>query len=255
MTILAATHVAATQDAVTLHAGRYVARISAASDVFEQAHRLRSAAFACKGRSDQDEFDPESLHGIVTDTQTGTAKVAFRVRVLSDGVDLNATYTGQNYDLAPLRTLRGPYVELGRVCQNGLHPDPMALRMTWAALTALVDQHDASVLIGCTSFPGADIDRHAGALSRLAAHHLGASALRPRRNSPHAVDLPRTGTTGQIPHPLQSYLTLGGWVSDHAVVDPALDTVHVFTGLCIADIPETRKRRLRAIAESTRTPT
>jgi hypothetical protein len=32
------------------------------------------------------------------------------------------------------------------------------------------------------------------------------------------------------------------------VCDPVLDTVHVFTGLCVADIPDRRKKRLRALA-------
>ena len=34
-----------------------------------------------------------------------------------------------------------------------------------------------------------------------------------------------------MPPLLRSYLALGGWVSDHAVVDPGLQTMHVFTGV------------------------
>jgi len=39
-----------------------------------------------------------------------------------------------------------------------------------------------------------------------------------------------------------------GWVSDHMVVDHAMGTLHVFTGVELDSIPEARKRRLRAIA-------
>ena len=34
-----------------------------------------------------------------------------------------------------------------------------------------------------------------------------------------------------MPPLLRTYLLMGGWVSDHAVVDRDLNTLHVFTGL------------------------
>jgi putative hemolysin len=51
-----------------------------------------------------------------------------------------------------------------------------------------------------------------------------------------------------VPPLLRTYLGMGGWVSDHAVIDRALDTLHVFTGVEIARIPPARARALRAIA-------
>ena len=51
-----------------------------------------------------------------------------------------------------------------------------------------------------------------------------------------------------MPPLLRTYLMMGGWVSDHAVVDRDLNTLHVFTGLEIGAIPPARKRLLRATA-------
>ena len=51
-----------------------------------------------------------------------------------------------------------------------------------------------------------------------------------------------------MPPLLRSYLTMGGWVSDHAVVDRDLNTLHVFTGLEISAIPPARARALRMVA-------
>jgi putative hemolysin len=51
-----------------------------------------------------------------------------------------------------------------------------------------------------------------------------------------------------IPPLLRTYLAMGGWVSDHAVVDRDLNTLHVFTGLEIGAIPPARARALRAVA-------
>lgn len=254
MTLWAATPVAAADHAVALALGPFEARIGRSCDIMQSALDLRRRVFVPHALSDQDAFDHLSLHGRVTDTRTGQTQVAFRVRVLPYGMDLGTTYTGQSYDLTPLRALKGPFLELGRVCQSESSADPtanpMALRLAWAAMGALVDRHDASLLIGCTSFQGANPTSHSAALGYLRSHHLGPPALRPKQASTSAIDLPTAkGTRRDIPYLLQSYLSLGGWVSDHAVVDTALDTIHVFTGLRIADIPPSRKTRLRALAQ------
>jgi hypothetical protein len=46
---------------------------------------------------------------------------------------------------------------------------------------------------------------------------------------------------------LKTYLMMGGWVSDHAVVDAQMNTLHVFTGVEIGSIPPARQRLLRAL--------
>ena len=58
---------------------------------------------------------------------------------------------------------------------------------------------------------------------------------------------PRRGLAA-MPPLLRTYLMMGGWVSDHAVLDRKLDTMHVFTGVEIAAIPPARARALRALA-------
>ncbi len=51
----------------------------------------------------------------------------------------------------------------------------------------------------------------------------------------------------RMPPLLRTYLMMGGWVSDHAVIDTHMNTLHVFTGLEIRAIPPGRKKLLRAI--------
>ena len=51
-----------------------------------------------------------------------------------------------------------------------------------------------------------------------------------------------------MPALLRTYLGMGGWVSDHAVIDRTLNTLHVFTGVEISAIPKSRARLLRADA-------
>lgn len=67
-----------------------------------------------------------------------------------------------------------------------------------------------------------------------------ARALRLRKPDPRRA-------MAAMPPLLRSYLAMGGWVSDHAVVDRQLDTLHVFTGLEIRAIPPERAKLLRAV--------
>jgi putative hemolysin len=48
-----------------------------------------------------------------------------------------------------------------------------------------------------------------------------------------------------MPPLLRSYLGMGGWVSDHAVIDNELNTLHVFTGVEINMMRPGRVRQLR----------
>lgn len=247
----AARSVAARDDSICLQLGAYRAVISRDADIRQQALVLRTKAFG-QGKPDEDRFDADCLHGLV-DSPPGQVKVAFRARLIPNASGLADTYTGQFYDLSPLTTLQGPFLDLGRVCQSDGPSDATALRLAWAALAAMVDGLGVRMLIGCSSFRGAQPEKHRSALAALRENHLGPVPLRPHRMSPTAIDLPRTGAgPASLPHLLRSYLNMGGWVSDHAVQDTQLDTLHVFTGLCVDAIPEPRKHRLRALAKLAR---
>ncbi len=93
-----------------------------------------------------------------------------------------------------------------------------------------------------------DPARHRPALARLAPF-LAPPGLGPLRLAAEVAPIV-AGPAGDAPLPplLQTYLAMGGWVSDHAVVDRELDTLHVFTGVEIAAIPPARARLLRAMA-------
>lgn len=52
-----------------------------------------------------------------------------------------------------------------------------------------------------------------------------------------------------LPPLLRTYLAMGGQVSDHAVIDRDLDTLHVFTAVEVDRVPPARARALRALAD------
>ncbi len=246
---------------LALRQGRYTARLAQTPDDLVAAQTLRYQCFRARTAApsvdrDADAFDATCLHMLVEAADSGALVCTYRLMPLPSGAEIHRSYAAQYYDLEGLSAFVGPMMELGRFCTAPQRtPDADLLRMAWGAMARVVDAKGVAMLFCCTSFDGADPARHHAALQSLAAHHLGPRALRPgKRHSEtvaYAANLtdfdPRLAQT-QMPALLRTYLMMGGWVSDHAVVDRALDTLHVFTALDIAAIPPARARALRAVA-------
>lgn len=243
--------------------GRYATRFADTTADLEAAQRLRFRAFIAgtgaeprpDGR-DIDSFDDICRHFLIEDTRSGRLVATFRMLPLGSGAEIGRCYSAQYYELDALRMFEGPMVEMGRFCiEPGLN-DPDILRAAWGAMTAFVDREGVEMLFGCTSFNGIDGERYADAFAMLTERHLAPKRWLPRIKAPNvfrfAERLRRAPDRAQalrtMPPLLRSYLTMGGWVSDHAVVDRDLNTLHVFTGLEIRAIPPARARALRAAA-------
>jgi L-ornithine Nalpha-acyltransferase len=246
-----------------LRKGRYEARFAGSEADLEAAQRLRhlcfiegSGAAAREGGREADAFDPICRHVLVEEAATGRLVCCFRILPLEDGSEVRRSYSAQYYELASLSAFRGRLVEVGRFCVHPEVMDPDVLRAAWGALTRFVDEAGVEMLFGCSSFEGTDARRYRDAFAMLKARHLAPEVWLPRVKAPDvfrfarrlrgAPDARRAMLT--MPPLLRTYLAMGGWVSDHAVVDRDLGTLHVFTGLEIRAIPPARARLLRGIA-------
>ena len=151
------------------------------------------------------------------------------------------------------RNIIGHTRRLGRLTD---HRNGAVLRVAWGAMTRLVDDHGVELLFGCSSFAGTETEGYLDAFAMLKARHLAPKRWLPRVKAPeifrYAARLRRKPDAKKamlkMPPLLRTYLIMGGWVSDHAVVDRHMNTLHVFTGLEIGAIPPARKRLLRAVA-------
>lgn len=240
-----------------LSRGRYEVRLARTEGEVAAAQRLRHTAFlAARGRAreggrDADAFDASARHVLVLDSTCADLVACYRVQ-LFHGADVAHSYAAQFYDLTRLAQFPGPMLELGRFCLDPARHDPDILRLAWAAMTRMVDESGVGLLFGCSSFAGADPAQHAAALSALAAR-VAPPDWRPGPRAPERVALAEiaaqpAGVPTPLPALLRTYLSMGGWVSDHAVIDRDLDTLHVLTGVEIAAIPPARARALRLIA-------
>lgn len=244
--------------------GRYAARRAEGDADIAAAQALRHAAFiagtGARAREDgreADEFDAHCTHILIEERTTGRLVCCFRLLPLHDGAEIGRSYAAQHYELSALAAYPGPMVEMGRFCvAPGNEHDPDILRVAWAALTRCVDRDGVEMLFGCSSFRGTDAAAYADAFAMLRDRHLAPKRWLPRVKAPEVLRFARQ--TLRAPDPrramrtmpplLRTYLLMGGWVSDHAVVDRDLNTLHVFTGLEIGGIPPARARVLRLAA-------
>ncbi len=236
-----------------LSKGRYTVRCAENAEDAATALQLRSVCFGAIGGI-ADRFDATSTQILVIEENSQIAVATFRLAVL-DGGCINDSYAAQYYDLSALDAFEGPMLEVGRFCIHPTHKDPDILRAAWAALTAYVDEMGVEMLFGCSSFAGTDVAPYLDAFALLQARHLSPVHWAPRVKAQDVftfgaepktkLDLKRANAA--MPPLLRTYLMMGGWVSDHAVVDHEMNTLHVFTGLEIKAIPEARKRLLRAL--------
>lgn len=241
-----------------LSKGPLQARIATTPQDVEAARRLRALCFlGSSNECDQDALDACCTHILVEHSQSATLVCTFRMLVL-DATDIAQSYSAQYYELSQLEDFQGPVAELGRFC---IHPqasnDPDVLRVAWGAMTRFVDAEGIELLFGCSSFQGIDAAPYLDSFAVLKDRHLAPKRWLPRVKAPnvfrYAAALKRRkpdlkAAMRAMPPLLRTYLLMGGWVSDHAVVDTQMNTLHVFTGVEIKSIPHARKKLLRAVA-------
>ncbi|GAA3874788.1 GNAT family N-acetyltransferase [Celeribacter arenosi] len=246
---------------LSLRKGRYSVRFAQTPADIVAAQRLRYRAFLADSQThpqglDADQFDDLCQHVLIEERKSGTLVCTFRFLDLERGSDISRCYSAQYYGLESLADFEGRMLEMGRFC---IHPDwrdPDILRVAWGAMTTYVDDRGVKLLFGCSSFHGTEWKDHADALAMLKHRHIGPKRFLPKVKAPNvfkfAALLRRKPNAKRamlkMPPLLKTYLMMGGWVSDHAVVDRDLGTMHVFTGVEIGAIPPARKKLLRAVA-------
>ncbi len=240
---------------ILLDKGTYRARIASTPCDLRAAQQMRAEAFGLAQSLDADAFDTHSQHVLVEHMPSDTLVCCFRMMPLT-GSTIKRSYSAQYYELSALESYAGKMVEMGRFCLRPGWSDPDILRVARGAMTKIVDREGIDLLFGCSSFAGTEAAEYLDAFAMLNARHLAPKRWLPRVKAPDvfrfAAGLRRKPDMRKamlrMPPLLRTYLMMGGWVSDHAVVDRHMNTLHVFTGVEIGAIPPARKRLLRSVA-------
>ena len=209
-----------------------------------EANRLKAQQFRQKvfrvseDGLDEDKYDSISEHCLIFDKKNNDKLVlVFRSRTFSSIEDILYSYPAQYYDLTKLSALPARAMEIGRLCVDPHTHDPFLLLVAFKYLRSIVSSRQVDFIFGCTSFAGADNPQHLAALNSLGKNQIASSRFHIKKKSSKVLDIKKNliGTQASrkgydlLPPLLRFYLSLGGRVSDHAVIDKDLDTLHVFT--------------------------
>ncbi|MFN4102403.1 MAG: GNAT family N-acyltransferase, partial [Pararhodobacter sp.] len=240
-----------------IHGGDREVRL-AGPDEIPAVLALRARAFR-GGKADRDNFDATSLH-LWVGRPAGAAgegpQATLRLRRHTDARALLQGYAAQHYDLTAMSAAGGTTLELGRLCAEPGAGEADLLRLLWAGVARVALVTGAARLIGCTSFHTTDVAGLDPAWALLKARHLGPVDLAPRVKAAETYAFgtvtatPEAASASLLPPLLRAYLAMGGWVSDHAVIDRDLGTCHVFTCVDIDRLPPARRRVLEQMAAS-----
>ncbi len=242
--------------------GPYRVRLAASAQDVIAAQRLRYHAFIRdtgaaprESELDADSFDDACAHILIERVDDALLVCCFRLMPFESGQEIGRSYSAQYYNLGALADFPARMVEMGRFCVHPEHRNPHILRVAWQAMTRYVDANGIEMLFGCSSFEGADADAHADALALLGDRHIAPRRWLPLPKAPKIFRFgallrrrqpdPKRGMM-RMPPLLRGYLSLGGWVSDHAVIDDDLNTLHVFTGVEMSRVPNRIAKLLRS---------
>ena len=157
---------------------------------------------------------------------------------LESGKEIERTYSALFYELSRLNSYDREMVEMGRFCIKQGVRDPAIIRMAWSAMARFVERHDVGMLFGCSSFDGLEAEACLDAFALLRERYIAPKKWLPKIKAPNVFRFgaslinrrPNMGLAKKMMPPLlKSYLLLGGKVSDHAVVDNDLSTLHRVT--------------------------
>ena len=248
-------------DTPSAASGKYRTRHAETDGDVRACQRLRYVTFrAGRGLAadpdglDADRFDPLCRHVMIEEVESSRLVCCFRLLPLESGAEIDRSYSAQWYDLSKLSSFAGPLVEMGRFCIHPDYRDPRILRLAWNEMSRYVDENGIELLFGCSSFHGVDAEAYLDTFALLREKHLAPDRWQPEVKAPQVfrfADLLRLRKPDlreamlRMPPLLRTYLVMGGWVSDHAVIDEDLQTLHVFTGVEVGRVPEARARVIR----------
>jgi putative hemolysin len=207
--------------------------------VFYEEMGANADAATAAARRDTDAFDAVADHLVVLDHDLGDGPEAvvgtYRLIRRPGAQKLGRFYSESEYDVSMLVAAPGEVMELGRSCVAGPYRTRGTLQLLWRGIAAYVFRHRISLMFGCASLPGTDLDRLAPQLSYLHANHLAPPALRPRALPGRYVAMDRLPIAAldmkaalvELPPLVKGYLRLGGFVGDGAVIDEQFNTTDV----------------------------
>jgi putative hemolysin len=200
----------------------------------EMGAKLKSAAFLL----DVDEFDAYCQHLLVRQAKTG--RVVGCTRILTDASAARAGrfYSEGEFDLAPITTLPGRKLEVGRTCIAPEYRQGAGIAVLWSGLAGFIQLHGFDYLFGCASVPLGENGMQAAAImNRLRRQAIAHPEIRVTPRVPLRTDLAFDAVIdAPLPALLKAYVRLGARICGEPCRDPDFGVADVLMLLNVDEL-------------------
>ena len=213
---------------------RFVTEVAAGPDEVLDAMRLRHQVFVGEfkvktasgsGAIECDRFDRYCDHLVVRDLACGRVVGAYRMLGCAGARAAGGFYSETEFDLRPLKQLRGRVLEVGRACVDPDYRGGAVISLLWAGLFKYIITRNYDYVIGCGSISLADGGQAAaGICRRLLRDHLCEPSLRVTPHRPFYLDELVGSLETPVPPLIKGYLRVGASVCGAPAWDPDFNT-------------------------------
>ena len=150
-------------------AGSLAVMLAQTPEDIEEAQRLRYHIFCeemhaqatpevMAQKRDFDEFDAYCDHLLVVEHEPHRKVVGtYRLLRRSAMQALGHYYSESEYDISPLKAIKGEILELGRSCVHADYRSRAVMQLLWRGIAEYVMMHDIEIMFGCASFSGTNL--------------------------------------------------------------------------------------------------
>ncbi len=233
-----------------IYAGSLAVRIARTKAEVEAAQKLRYRIFyeemggspteeMRKVKSDFDIFDDYCDHLLVLDYDMPAPReqVVGTYRLLRRSIarNIGRFYSESEFDVSAIKNEAGEILELGRSCVDAGYRNRAVMQLLWRGIAAYITQHDITLMFGCASFFGINVQEHALPLSYLYHYHTAPEAIRAVALPEEYVEMnlmpkeciDRKEAFAALPALVKGYLRLGSHIGQGAVIDRQCNTIDV----------------------------
>jgi putative hemolysin len=205
---------------------------------------------------DADHYDLISEHLLVIEAASeqtngfalsdGNLVGTYRLITQAGAAQVGGFYSDAEFDLAPLLSRKADlqFLELGRSCILKEARGAQVIELLWQGIWDFVRHHKIDVMLGCASFEGTDVARHAAALHYLAQHRPAPLEWKVAARVDRACALPPPPPETvdeklmmkNLPPLVKGYLRLGCYFGEGCVIDRDFNTIDVLVILPVRAI-------------------
>lgn len=206
--------------------------------VFYEENGAQADEQTRNSKLDRDVFDDYADHVIVVHTpDDGEEKIVGTYRMLSgaQAQKIGRFYTDSEYDITLIKNADENLLEFGRSCVLKEFRTRPVMQLLWQGIADYISDHDVTLMFGCASFSGTDIEEHKQSLAYLHHFHGAPDDICPVALSDQYVDMnliPKDKLDvkrafAALPPLMKGYLRLGATIGNGAIIDKQFNTIDV----------------------------